>query len=60
MQKDVAVAINNVNKRLNEISQQLDLYFNQKHEENKANIDYLSMMVDIDIPTEEKEVSINE
>lgn len=60
MDKDVAMAINDVNKRLNEISQQLDLYFNQKHEENKANIDYLSMMVDIDIPTEEKEVSINE
>ena len=60
MDKDVAMAINDVNKRLNEISQQLDLYFNQKHEENKANIDYLSMMVDIDIPTEEEEASINE
>ena len=60
MDKDIAMAINDVNKRLNEISQQLDLYFNQKHKENKANIDYLSMMVDIDIPTEEEEALINE
>lgn len=60
MQKDVAVAINNVNKRLNEISQQLDVYFNQKHEENKANIDYLSMMANIDIPIEDEEGIINE
>lgn len=60
MDKDIAMAINDVNKRLNEISQQLDAYFNQKHEENKSNIDYISMMVDIDIPTEEEEKSINE
>lgn len=60
MQKDVAVAINNVNKRLNEISQQLDAYFNQKHEENKANIDYLSMMANIDIPIEDEGGIINE
>ena len=44
-----------VKNQVNELTQKMDAFFNAKHEDNKANIDYIAMMTDVDIPTEDKE-----
>lgn len=45
MTQEVAQAINNVTKRLNEMEQKLDNYFLMKHEENKSAITDTDMAI---------------
>lgn len=46
-------AINAVSKRLEEVNGRLDEVFRMLHNDNAANIDYLAMMTDNDLPSEE-------
>ena len=55
MNEEILKAINDVSKKVNDMAQQLDNFFNELHEQNKAAIDYISMMADIEIPTEEEQ-----
>lgn len=38
MDKETAIAINNISKRLSEVERKLEAYFLSKHEENASNI----------------------
>lgn len=58
MDKDTAKAINNLSNKVNEVSERLNNLINLLTEKNKADIDYLAMMTDVDIPEKfVKEVS---
>ena len=46
-------AINAISQRVNEVNARLDQVMRVLSETNAANIDYLAMMTEIDIPTEE-------
>lgn len=50
MDKDTAKAINNLSNKVNEVSERLNNLINLLTEKNKADIDYLAMMTDVDIP----------
>ena len=47
-------AINSLSQRLNDINKKLDNLINIVHNQSTSSIDYLSMMTDIDIPSEEE------
>lgn len=42
--------------QINEMNRKMDAYFNDKHTTNEANIEYVAMMTDVDLPEEEREV----
>ena len=46
-------AIAAVSRRVNDLAERLDMYINMLYERNASNIDYLSMMSDIDLTLEE-------
>jgi len=48
--------INAVSQKVNDINKKLDAYINDVHNQSTANIDYLSAMTGIDIPTEDEGV----
>lgn len=50
--KEIAV----VKDRLNDVEMRISSLYDMLHEQNAANIDYLSAMSGIDIPTEDEEV----
>lgn len=45
-----------VKDRINAVERKLDNYFNELHEGNAANIDYIAMMADVELPEKEEEV----
>ncbi len=49
-------AIAAVSKRVEEINGRLDSVFTILHNNNVANIDYLAMMTDNDLPSEEEKI----
>lgn len=53
-------AINAVSKQVNDLGRRLDDCFNALHETNAGNIDYLAMMSDIDIPSEDGTIEVTE
>lgn len=42
--------------QINELSQKMDAYFTDKDTTNEANIEYVAMMTDVELPEEEREV----
>ena len=48
--KQILIELANIKKQLNEVTQKMDAYFNSKHEDNKATIDYIAMMTDTELP----------
>lgn len=56
MTEDVMRELKVIKDRINEVERKLDNYFGNLHEDNAANIDYIAMMEDIDLPSEEMEV----
>lgn len=48
--------INAVSQKVNDVNTKLDKYIELVHSQSTANIDYLSAMSGINIPTENKEV----
>lgn len=48
-------AINAVSKRVEEVNGRLDQVFRMLHDDNVANIDYLAMMTDTDLPSEDSD-----
>ena len=50
MDRETVKAINDLSKKINEMSEKIDAYFNSKHEDNKATIDYIAMMTDTELP----------
>lgn len=52
---DVAKALGNIYKQMNELGQRIDNLYSQLHKDNAANIDYIAMMADVDIPQKEDE-----
>ena len=54
-------AIADTNKRLFAVEQKLDAFFSALHEENAADIEYLAMMADVELNSDnEEEVISNE
>ena len=55
-------AINAVSQRVNDLSKRLEDYVKLNHGNNVANIDYLAMMSDIELPSDEdkRETTENE
>lgn len=47
---EIAKELKIIKDRINEIERKLDSYFGMKHEENAANIDYVAMMADVELP----------
>lgn len=47
--KELAV----IKDRLNDVEKRISNYFDDKHEQNKADIDYVAIMTDVDIPSKE-------
>lgn len=49
MDKTTAMAINEVSKKVNDVHKRLDTFFQALHSANKADIDYLAMMSDVEL-----------
>lgn len=49
MDKTTAMAINEVSKKVNDVHKRLDNFFQALHSANKADIDYLAMMSDVEL-----------
>lgn len=49
MDKATAMAINEVSKKVNDVQKRLDTFFQALHSANKADIDYLAMMSDVEL-----------
>jgi hypothetical protein len=52
-------AIADNNKRINSMEQKLDHYFAMLHEKNAADIEYLAMMADVELNSDNEEEVIN-
>lgn len=50
---EIAKELKIIKDRINEVERKLDSYFGMKHEENAANIDYIAMLEDVELPERE-------
>ena len=52
MDKATARAINEVSKKVNDVQRRMDDFFSALHKANKADIDFLAMMGDVELDTD--------
>lgn len=52
MDKATARAINEVSKKVNDVQRRMDDFFSALHKVNKADIDFLAMMGDVELDTD--------
>lgn len=62
MDRATAMAINEVSKKVNDVQKRMDDFFTALHKANKADIDFLAMVGDVDlgIDSETTEEEVNE
>ena len=52
MDKATARAINEVSKKVNDVQRRMDDFFSALHKANKADIDFLAMMGEVELDTD--------
>lgn len=56
MDKETARALGRLSEQMNEMGRRIDAMYSELHKNNQANIDYVAMMADVEIPSETTEV----
>lgn len=58
MTREIAREIGRLSEKINEMGRRIDALYSQLHQDNGANIDYIAMISDIDLPSNDDKTTV--